>query len=178
MAETILILGGARSGKSRHAEALVEQAGGRLVYLATAEARDEEMRARIHEHQRRRGDRWQTIEEPLDLVTALTKHAAPECAILVDCLTLWLSNLMGAGRNVDGEVANLVAALPNLDGAILFVSNEVGMGIVPENALARSFRDQAGRLNQQVAAAADRVVFVAAGLPLVLKGPPPGELDP
>ncbi len=178
MAETILILGGARSGKSRHAESLVEQAGGRLVYLATAEARDEEMRARIREHQRRRGDRWQTIEEPLDLVAALTKHAAPECAILVDCLTLWLSNLMGAGRNVDGEVANLVAALPNLDGAILFVSNEVGMGIVPENALARSFRDQAGRLNQQVAAAADRVVFVAAGLPLVLKGPPPGELDP
>ena len=178
MAETILILGGARSGKSRHAEALVEQAGGRLVYLATAEARDEEMRARIREHRRRRGDRWQTIEEPLDLVTALTKHAAPECAILVDCLTLWLSNLMGAGRNVDGEVANLVAALPGLGGAIVFVSNEVGMGIVPENALARSFRDQAGRLNQQVAAAADRVVLVAAGLPLVLKGPPPGETDP
>ena len=177
MAETALILGGARSGKSRHAEALVERAGGRLVYLATAEPRDEEMRARIREHQRRRGDRWQTIEEPLDLFAVLAGHAAPDCAILVDCLTLWLNNLMEAERNVEEETKRLVAALPGLGGAIVFVSNEVGMGIVPENALARSFRDRAGRLNQQVAAAADRVVLVAAGLPLVLKGPPLGETD-
>lgn len=170
-ARVTLVLGGARSGKSRHAETLVERHPGACIYLATAQALDGEMRRRIAEHRARRGDRWTTVEEPLDLVGSLESAAAGGAAVLVDCLTLWLSNLMHAGRDVDRETDRLVDVLPRLSGPVVFVSNEVGLGIVPDNALARDFRDHAGRLNQRMAAAAQHVVFLAAGLPLVLKAP-------
>ncbi len=169
-----LVLGGARSGKSRHAEQMIESAlGGAFyegaTYLATAEALDDEMKARVAEHRARRGDAWITVEEPLDLVGALTEHADPKRPILVDCLTLWLSNLMGSGHDIDAQTAALAARLQDIGGPVVLVSNEVGLGIVPDNELARTFRDHAGRLNQAVAQAADRVLFVAAGLPMTLK---------
>ena len=164
-----LVLGGARSGKSAHAEALIERAGRAPVYLATATAGDAEMEARIAAHRARRGPRWTTVETPLDLLPALCRHAAPEAAVLVDCLTLWLANLMAAGRDVAAEGEALVAGLAGLAGPVVLVANEVGQGIVPGDPLARAFRDHAGRLNQAVAAAADRVTLVVAGLPLALK---------
>ncbi len=164
-----LVLGGARSGKSRYAETLVHEAGGG-VYLATAQALDAEMEARIARHRADRGAGWTTVEEPLELGAALVRCAQEGQPILVDCMTLWLSNLMGAERSIEGETARLLAALKNLPVPAILVSNEVGLGIVPDNTLARAFRDEAGRLNQAVAAVADRVVFLAAGLPLVLKG--------
>ena len=164
-----LVLGGARSGKSRHAEALVESEPGPCTYLATAEAVDTEMAERIRQHRARRGDRWRTVEEPLALAEVLAVTVGDEGAVLVDCLTLWLSNLMITDRDISAEVERLMAGLPNLRGPVVFVSNEVGCGIVPANALARRFQDEAGRLNQAVAAAADHVVYTAAGLPLILK---------
>ena len=164
-----LVLGGARSGKSRLAEELVEDQAGDCVYLATAEARDDEMRVRVAEHQDRRGARWRTVEEPLDLVGALERECGPGRAVLVDCLTLWLSNLMEAERDVEAETAALVEALGRLSGPVVFVSNEVGLGIVPDNPLARAFRDNAGRLNQAVAGGAQTALFVAAGLSVKLK---------
>lgn len=170
-----LVLGGARSGKSAHAEALVESQPGPCLYLATAEPHDAEMAERIAAHRARRGTRWRTLEEPLELAAALAEGAPADGAVLVDCLTLWLSNLMAAGRDPAGEARRLVAALPGVAAPVVFVSNEVGLGIVPDNPLARRFRDEAGRLNQAVAAAAGRVVFVAAGLPLVLKEPSSGS---
>jgi adenosylcobinamide kinase/adenosylcobinamide-phosphate guanylyltransferase len=163
-----LILGGARSGKSRYAECLIE-AHGPGLYLATAEAGDPEMAERIRRHKARRGDRWATVEEPLALAAALAAESRPGRPVLVDCLTLWLSNVMHAGRDVDGEIAGLADALPGLSGPVVFVSNEVGLGIVPESALARAFRDHAGRLHQAIAERAGLVVLMAAGLPLVLK---------
>jgi len=164
-----LVLGGARSGKSRYAESLIAARGARL-YLATAEPGDAEMAARIAAHRARRGTGWTTVEAPLALVDALARHARADRPILVDCLTLWLSNLMLAGRDLEAEGRALVAALAGLAGPVVLVANEVGYGIVPDNALARRFRDAAGQLNQAVAAACQRVVLVAAGLPLVLKG--------
>jgi adenosylcobinamide kinase/adenosylcobinamide-phosphate guanylyltransferase len=164
-----LVLGGARSGKSRYAEDLVRQAGAG-IYLATAQALDAEMAARIACHRAGRGPGWTTIEEPLDLTGALTRAAQMERPVLIDCLTLWLSNLMDAGRTVADETARLLDALKATAAPVALVSNEVGLGIVPDNALARAFRDEAGRLNQAVAHAADRVVFLAAGMPLILKG--------
>ncbi|MFQ5774289.1 MAG: bifunctional adenosylcobinamide kinase/adenosylcobinamide-phosphate guanylyltransferase [Kiloniellaceae bacterium] len=166
-----LVLGGARSGKSRYAEALVESRPGACVYLATAEPGDEEMAARIAAHRARRGARWTTVEEPLDVVGALRKSVGAERAVLVDCLTLWLSNLLGAGRDPEEERARLLAALPGLAGPVVFISNEVGLGVVPDNPLARRFVDCAGQLNQALAAAAQSVVAMTAGLPLRLKGP-------
>ena len=163
-----LVLGGARSGKSAYAEALVSAFGDGL-YLATAEAGDAEMVARIRAHRDRRGDRWTTVEEPLDLSGSLSRHARRGRPILVDCLTLWLSNVLGAGMDIDEEAAHLVEGLAGLAGPVVLVANEVGLGIVPDTPLGRAFRDHAGRLNQRVAAVADRVVFVAAGLPLILK---------
>ena len=163
-----LVLGGARSGKSRYAESLVEKTGAGL-YVATAQVRDGEMAERVRLHKDRRGDVWKTLEEPLNLASVIANHAGPNHMILVDCLTLWLSNLMEDGRDVGVETAGLCNALKEAKGPVTLVSNEVGMGIVPDNALARDFRDHQGRLNQAVAAAADRVVFVAAGLPLTLK---------
>ncbi len=162
------VLGGARSGKSLYAEGLVEGAGGGL-YLATAEAGDAEMAARIEDHKKRRGPDWTTIEEPLDVTGALNRHAAPERPVLVDCLTLWLANVMAAGRDVESEIQALVDCLGSLGGPVVLVSNEVGMGIVPDNALARSYMDHAGRMNQAVGEAADRVVVMTAGLPQTLK---------
>jgi adenosylcobinamide kinase/adenosylcobinamide-phosphate guanylyltransferase len=164
-----LVLGGARSGKSRFAETLIEAASPRALYLATAEAGDVEMAARIAHHRARRGPRWDTLEAPLDLARELRRVAQPERPVLVDCLTLWLSNVLHAGHDVEFEINELLAVLPRLEGQAVLVANEVGLGIVPENALARAFRDHAGRLNQRVAALAQRVVFVAAGLPLALK---------
>ncbi len=169
-----LVLGGARSGKSAYAERLVEEAGGTCVYLATATAGDREMGERIARHQARRGRHWITVEEPLDLAQALAAAAGPGRAVLVDCLTLWLSNLLVAGRDIARERERLMQVLPGLDGALVLVSNEVGLGIVPENALARRFRDEAGWLHQAIAAHASSVVFMAAGLPMTLKSPADG----
>jgi adenosylcobinamide kinase/adenosylcobinamide-phosphate guanylyltransferase len=162
-------LGGARSGKSRYAERLVEDAARWGTYCATAEAGDAEMTERIAAHRARRGSFWHTVEVPLALPGAIAAHAAPERPILVDCLTLWLSNLLLTGKQADEDTGALCNALRNAAGGVVLVSNEVGMGLVPETPLGRNFRDAAGRLNQEVAALADRVVFVAAGLPLVLK---------
>jgi adenosylcobinamide kinase/adenosylcobinamide-phosphate guanylyltransferase len=164
-----LVLGGARSGKSRHAEALVEGEPGPCTFLATAEAGDREMAERIRRHQARRGVRWRTVEEPLELGAALGRESSAEGALLVDCLTLWLANLMAAERDCEAETERLVAGFAGLHGPVVMVSNEVGCGIVPANPLARRFQDEAGRLNQAVAAAADHVIYMAAGLPLILK---------
>ncbi|MEI8394056.1 MAG: bifunctional adenosylcobinamide kinase/adenosylcobinamide-phosphate guanylyltransferase [Rhodospirillaceae bacterium] len=165
-----LVLGGARSGKSHHAEQLALARPGPRLYLATAESRDHEMAERIRLHRERRAALWTTLEEPLALPDALRRHAAvSESTILVDCLTLWLSNLLEAGHDIDATTRDLTDACDSVRGSVIFVSNEVGLGIVPDNALARSFRDHAGRLNQAVAARADRVLFVAAGLALSLK---------
>ncbi len=164
-----LVLGGARSGKSRHAEALIEAAAASALYVATAQALDDEMAERIRRHRQRRGARWATVEEPLDLARCLIAESQDGRPVLVDCLTLWLSNLLLASRDVDAATTSLLDALPRLSAPAVLVANEVGLGIVPENPLARAFRDHAGRLNQAIAAQADRVVFLAAGLPLVLK---------
>ncbi len=169
-AEVTLVLGGARSGKSRYAEGLVTAQSRPWIYVATAEAWDDEMRTRIACHRDDRGPGWTTVEEPLELPGALRRHATPGAAVLVDCLTLWLSNLLGAGRDVDAATAELLSALDDAAGAVVLVSNEVGLGIVPDNALARAFRDHAGRMHQRVAARAERVAFVVAGLPMMVKG--------
>jgi adenosylcobinamide kinase / adenosylcobinamide-phosphate guanylyltransferase len=167
-----LVLGGARSGKSRYAEQMIESAASAGTYCATAEARDAEMSARIAAHRARRGPFWRTVEEPLALAAVIAAETQRQRPLLVDCLTLWLANVMAAKRSVDEEAASLDAALRLASGPMVLVANEVGLGLVPETPLGRRFRDAAGRLNQQVAALADRVVFVAAGIPLVLKGSP------
>lgn len=164
-----LILGGARSGKSRHAEHLAAQSGHDVVYLATAEVLDTEMAQRIAHHRAQRPGHWRLVEEPLALAAALRAQAAPDRCLLVDCLTLWLGNLLADESRLQQEVDALYATLPELSGEILLVSNEVGWGIVPDNALARRFRDEAGRLHQRLAALCDRVTLVVAGLPLALK---------
>jgi len=161
-----LVLGGARSGKSRYAEELLTRADPPWTYVATAEAHDEEMRHRIAQHRARRQGRWETLDAPLDLAGTIAALTAPA---LVDCLTLWLSNIMLAGRDVEEETARLLQAMLHTPVPLVAVSNEVGMGLVPETPLGRAFRDAQGRLNQRVAAVAGRVVFVAAGLPLNLK---------
>jgi adenosylcobinamide kinase/adenosylcobinamide-phosphate guanylyltransferase len=180
-----LVFGGARSGKSAYAEQLAAASGKEVVYIATARAGDGEMAVRIAHHQRQRPAVWTTVEEPLALAAALRQWCAPHRLVLVDCLTLWLSNLMFEGgteypdvgeitlpERFHTERAALLAVLEQAAGDIVLVSNEVGMGIVPYGAVSRAFTDEAGRLNQAVAAACGRAVFVAAGLPLVLKGAP------
>lgn len=169
---SVLVLGGARSGKSRFAEGLARDTGLDRFYLATGRAWDDEMRARIETHKADRADDcWTTHEEPLDLVGALKALDQPDRVILVDCLTLWVTNLMmEEGRDVNADGAALAASLKGLQATVIFVSNEVGLGIVPENKMARAFRDHAGRLHQAIAAEAADVYFVAAGLPLKMKG--------
>ena len=172
-----LVLGGARSGKSTHAERLATGTlfGGPprpALYIATAEAGDVEMATRIMAHRSRRGANWTTIEVPLALDEALLGNAVAGRPILVDCLTLWLSNLMHAGRDLDEAADELVRALDGLAAPVVFVSNEVGLGIVPETPLGRAFRDAQGRLNMRMAERADRVISMTAGLPLVLKDRP------
>ncbi|MEO9526540.1 bifunctional adenosylcobinamide kinase/adenosylcobinamide-phosphate guanylyltransferase [Roseibium sp.] len=165
----ILVTGGARSGKSRFAEKLAEDSGLQKIYLATGAAHDGEMSERIALHRNRRDISWQTVEEPLDLCAALRRECSPGRVVLVDCLTLWLSNLLFADKDIAAETNGLCHALSALPGSCIFVSNEVGMGIVPENRLSRTFRDAQGRLNQDMAQACGKVVFVAAGLPILLK---------
>lgn len=164
-----LILGGARSGKSRFAEDIINQAGGGF-YIATGRAWDDEMANRIDLHKQSRGDHWQTIEEPLELCAALrTCNTSDGKPVLVDCLTLWLTNLMLEDRDIEAEFSDLCELVPTLDIPVLLVSNEVGFGIVPENAMARAFRDHAGRLHQRIAGLADRVTLVVAGIPMQVK---------
>jgi adenosylcobinamide kinase/adenosylcobinamide-phosphate guanylyltransferase len=167
---TTLVLGGARSGKSTWAEGLL--AGGPALYLATGQPLDGEMAERIRLHRTRRGAQWTTVEEPLELAATLDRHLSPDRPVLVDCLTLWISNLMHAGRDVDAACDQLCEVLAEPLGPVVLVSNEVGMGLVPDNALGRAFRDHQGRVNQRVAAVCRRVVFIAAGLPLFLKDQP------
>ena len=164
------ILGGARSGKSGFAQRRALASGLQVTYLATAQAGDAEMADRIARHRAERPAGWGSVEEPLALAAALRTHAAPDRCLLVDCLTLWLSNLLAAGdHRLSTETDDLLDALPTLPGRVLLVSNEVGQGIVPANPLARRFRDEAGRLHQAVADRCDRVTLVVAGLPLTLK---------
>ncbi len=169
-ASSTLILGGARSGKSRFAEQFVIDSGLERHYIATGRAWDEEMRARIDQHKADRGDLWTTHEEPLDLVGQLAAIDGEGRAVLVDCLTLWVTNLMMEERKIAAEFAALAAYLPKAKARLVIVSNEVGLGIVPENRMAREFRDHAGRLHQMIAAVAADVYFIAAGLPLKMKG--------
>lgn len=169
---SVFVLGGARSGKSRFAEQICRDSGLALNYLATGRAWDDEMGTRIEAHKHDRANHgWTTHEEPLDLVGALVRIDGPGRVVLVDCLTLWVTNLMmEEGRDVAAESAALADLLPSLKARIVLVSNEVGLGIVPENGMARAFRDHAGRLHQLIAAKAADVYFVAAGLPLKMKG--------
>lgn len=178
-----LILGGARSGKSAHAEAVAAASGKTVIYVATAQAFDCEMKNRIAQHRLSRNSNWQTIEEPLELGSVIARESAPDRVLLVDCLTVWLSNLLFSEARDYPEVgaihppdifhaqrSQLLDALDNMAGDIILVSNEVGLGIIPQGAISRWFVDEAGRLNQAVAAKCERAVFVAAGLPLMLKG--------
>jgi adenosylcobinamide kinase/adenosylcobinamide-phosphate guanylyltransferase len=166
-----LVLGGARSGKSRYAEQLVMASPAPWIYVATAEPFDDEMRARIAEHRGRRGQDWQTVDAPTDLAGAI-EDAAKDRIVLVDCLTLWINNLMFRKINIDTAIENLEAALAARQAPTVLVSNEVGFGIVPDNAEARRFRDLQGRLNQRIAAMAGQVVLMVAGLPMLVKGEP------
>jgi adenosylcobinamide kinase / adenosylcobinamide-phosphate guanylyltransferase len=165
-----LVLGGARSGKSRYAESLVMALPSPWLYVATADARDSEMAERVAVHQGRRGPSWTTVETPRDIAGALAANA--NTPALVDCLTLWLSNVLLADADVDAEIEHLDGALARAAAPVVLVANEVGSGIVPDNALGRRFRDLQGLLNQRIAVRADRVFLVVAGLSLTLKGSP------
>lgn len=166
MGQVTFVLGGARSGKSARALALATPP---RMFVATGEALDDEMAIRIAAHKAERGVDWDLIEEPLDLAGVLARQADPATTLVIDCLTLWLSNLMHHDRDVAAETDALAAALVSSAGQVILVSNEIGLGLAPMEALSRAFRDAQGRLNQRIAAVADRVEFVAAGLPLVLK---------
>ena len=168
IAPLTLVLGGARSGKSAYAESLLEAQRAR-VYLATARAEDVEMESRILAHRARRGPGWITVEEPLEVGRALAAQSAPGRAVLVEALTMWLANLMDAAIDPGPEIERLAGMLPGLPGPVVLVSDEVGLGVVPETELGRTFRDLAGQLNQRMARLCQRVLFVAAGLPLTLK---------
>jgi adenosylcobinamide kinase / adenosylcobinamide-phosphate guanylyltransferase len=169
---SVLALGGARSGKSLYARRLAEASSPMRLFIATASADDEEMKIRIARHRAERREGWTTLEIPRDLVGALESEARKDRAIVVDCLTLWLANLAFAGDDIAAETERLCQFVAALRGPVIFVSNEVGLGIVPETPLGRDFRDWQGRLNQEIAAACDAVIFIAAGLPLALKPAP------
>ena len=172
-AEVSLVLGGARSGKSAFAETLAHDSREQCVYVATAERMDDEMAARIETHRARRGTDWRTVEAPSELAEAIRRESTPRACLLVDCLTVWLGNLVHRGHDVDTAREALLESLATVPGPVVLVANEVGLGIVPDNAMARAFRDHAGRLNQAVAAVAGRVYFVVAGIPMTMKGAPP-----
>jgi len=172
----MLVVGGQRSGKSRFAESMVAGFGGQAVYVATAEIRDGEMESRIAMHRDRRGGEWATIEEPLDISSAISRATAQGEAVLVDCLTVWLANLIEAGRNIAEETDTFLQTLSATVCPVVLVSNEVGAGIVPANALARHYADALGTLNQQVADQVGRVVLMAAGQPLLIKPAPTPEI--
>lgn len=165
----LLVLGGARSGKSSYAQSRAEALAGELRFVATAQAFDAEMADRIARHRADRGPRWSTIEAPVELAAAIRAESGEDRVLLVDCLTLWTSNLLLAGHDIAAATGELVKSVSDAPGPLILVANEVGLGIVPDNALARRFRDEAGRVNQRIAAAASEVVFIAAGLPLRLK---------
>lgn len=166
---SLFVIGGARSGKSRYAQARAEAAGRPLVFVATAEAFDDEMRDRIARHRADRDARWTTVEAPRDLPAAIDALGGGGAVVLVDCLTLWVSNLLLADADIPLANRQLCDAIARFDGTLILVANEVGLGIVPDNALARAFRDAAGQLNQSVAATVDEVALLTAGLPLTLK---------
>ncbi|WP_428102025.1 bifunctional adenosylcobinamide kinase/adenosylcobinamide-phosphate guanylyltransferase [Candidatus Rariloculus sp.] len=172
--KTIFVTGGARSGKSSRALRLAEEIAPKRVFIATAERSDAEMAERIERHRAARGSGFATVEAPLDLVEALEAAVSPDGVVLVDCLTLWLSNLMHYGRDVDAQIAMLTGLLARIRGPVILVSNEVGMGLVPTTPLGRAFRDAQGKLNQSVAAVCQRVEFMVAGLPLTVKPAQPG----
>lgn len=166
---SLFVLGGARSGKSRYAQSRAEAAGGNPVFVATAEAFDDEMRERIARHRADRDARWTTVEAPRELPDAIDALSGIKTVVLVDCLTLWVSNLLLADVDIPLASRELCHAISRFEGTLILVANEVGLGIVPDNALARAFRDAAGLLNQSVAATVDEVVLLTAGLPLTLK---------
>lgn len=166
---TLLVLGGARSGKSRYAQARAEAIAGELLFVATGQALDAEMAERIARHRADRGPRWSTVETPVELAAAIRAESRAGRVLLVDCLTLWATNLLLGAHDVPAATDALVDAISRAAGPLILVANEVGLGIVPDNALARRFRDEAGRVNQRVAAAVGEVMFIAAGLPLKLK---------
>lgn len=167
----VLVTGGARSGKSQYAESRAAELGEKLLYLATGEAKDKEMAWRIAEHQKRRGENWITVEEPLEVGKELLRYRRKVDCAVVDCLTLWISNLLMQGDEdcVTKEVKGLVGVLPQLDFHLLFVTNEVGWGVVPDNPLGRQFRDLSGWANQQIGEVAHEVVLMVAGIPVILK---------
>ncbi len=167
-----LILGGARSGKSALAEQLAEESGQQVIYIATATAGDQEMAKRIEHHQQHRPKDWQLIEEPIHLTQTLQQQAAEERVLLVDCLTLWLTNLLMKRADIQQHRESLLQLLPNLPGRLIMVSNEVGMGIVPMGEISRRFQDESGILHQALAQRCERVILTVAGLPHILKGPP------
>jgi adenosylcobinamide kinase/adenosylcobinamide-phosphate guanylyltransferase len=170
MRKTTLILGGARSGKSQYGEKLALKNFGSHIYIFTAQSWDEEMDKRIVIHkERREGTNWQDVESPIELSNAITSHAAEDTTILVDCLTLWVTNLMLADRDIDTVINKLLVTIKNCPGEIILVSNEVGFGIVPENAMARRFRDFSGELHQKLALQAENVLLMVAGIPIVVK---------
>jgi adenosylcobinamide kinase/adenosylcobinamide-phosphate guanylyltransferase len=175
LSDITLVIGGCRSGKSEHALAVAESvANSQRVFVATCVPHDAEMEDRVARHRRERSRSWDTVEAPLDLAGAVARHARPGAVLLIDCLTLWVSNLMGTSEDPDvlrGHTADLVDALSRAGGPVVLVTNEVGCGIVPENRLARLFRDVVGWTNQAVAACADRVVWTVAGIPVTIKGP-------
>ncbi|EIM27464.1 bifunctional adenosylcobinamide kinase/adenosylcobinamide-phosphate guanylyltransferase [Microvirga lotononidis] len=172
----VLVLGGARSGKSSIALKIAESASPERTYIATAQAYDEEMRERIAQHRAERDESWRTVDAPFDLVEAVRERTAPGQAVLVDCLTLWLSNIVLAERDPVHEADRLIQAVRDAGGPLILVSNEVGQGIVPATPLGRRFRDEQGRLNQRTAETCDAVVFVAAGCPILLKPAPALQL--
>jgi adenosylcobinamide kinase/adenosylcobinamide-phosphate guanylyltransferase len=174
MYRRVLVLGGARSGKSRTAEQLAADAPSlSRIYIATAQGFDDEMRERIAHHRSQRDPSWETLEAPLELAQAIRASTAPDRVVLVDCLTLWLSNVLLAERDAAHDIRLVLQAVTEAAGPLILVSNEVGQGIVPATPLGRSFRDEQGRLNQRLAEICDAVVFVAAGCPVLLKPSPP-----
>ena len=169
MAQIKFVLGGARSGKSAHAEGLAESVGNAPIYIATAEIFDSEMESRIALHRERRGPHWQLVEAPVDLPQAITAADTQDSVILVDCLSVWITNILVHDQDTDAATERLVETLSSCSGTVILVASETGLGIVPENKLSRRFRDANGRLNQAIAALADEVFFVAAGIALRIK---------